>query len=217
MRAAKPLLEVNNLIVNLGSKSKWCSFKVNGGELVWVVGPSGAGKTSLLRTLARLNATISGEVILNERDWNQIPAAEWRTKLLYVHQKPVVFPGAVETNLQLPFTLKWRRDSSPDMKLAARLLSDLLLPDDILTRDACRLSVGESARVALVRSLIVNPEVLLLDEVTASLDPEARSAVSKLLKIWLADDCRCIVATAHDENLRQDIPGLEITLNEMSE
>ena len=181
------------------------TFSLAAGEALRVAGRSGSGKTTLLRTLARLNPPAGGELALHGVSWRDIPARLWRTRILYVNQKPVLFPGTVESNLKRPFSLSVRKNQAPDMGLAEEYLRRLLLPRAVLRQDALTLSVGESGRVTLARSLLVDPCALLVDEPTAALDPTAAEALTGLLKEWLAGGERVLVAVGHRRDIR-DLP-----------
>lgn len=207
-----PILEVDRLLVTVGSDRGpgVLSFTLAPSNVVWLTGPSGSGKTTLLKSLARLIAHHSGEIRFRGLTREDLPAAQWRSQVLYVHQKAVMFPGTVRSNLSRAFTLSLRHRQEPVIAEARDYLSRLMLPDDIIERDALVLSVGEAARVALVRALMVRPQILLLDEPTASLDPESREATAELLKEWLASNERGIVAVSHDDVLRTRLPGDEV-------
>ncbi len=99
-----------------------------------------------------------------------------------------------------------------DMEEATQYLTRLLLPEEILDRDAMVISVGEASRVALVRALLLNPDILLLDEPTAALDPAGRAAMAQLLSEWVSLPKRGIVGVTHDESVRNLLPGREVLL-----
>lgn len=213
------LLELKNFVFCLRGDecSPPISLNLCDRDVMWVKGPSGAGKTTFLRTVARLIPFLEGDLLLEGVSWTSIPAVEWRTRVTYFHQKPVVFTGTVLSNLQRPFALKSRQRQSLDLELAADLAAQLLLPANILSRDALTLSVGEASRVALIRGLLTGPQVLLLDEPTAALDPHAREALAETLRRWIAAGGRGIIAIAHDKEFMEMLPGHEMLLPGYSE
>jgi len=209
------LLSVHELALPFANKSesRSISFQLDPGNVVWIKGPSGIGKTTLLRILARLTASIRGEVFLNGISWKDISAVEWRKQVVYLHQKPVMFGGTVLDNLKKAFLLRCRVSEKLDLRLAGELVSRLLLDEHTLDKDARVISVGEGARVALIRSLLTNPCILLIDEVTSALDPVSRERVVFLLKEWFSAGTRGIIGVSHDEQLTGLLPGKEISLS----
>jgi len=166
-----------------------------------VRGPSGSGKSTFLRVLARLHPVVSGAVRLEGEDWLRYPGPEWRVRLVYVAQKPAMFSGSVLDNLVRPFELgAVRRRAELNMTLIEEGLDRLMLPRTILKQDAGRLSGGETARVAVLRAVLVGPQVLLLDEPTAGLDRESRSAFYAFMQGWLAKGNRALVMVSHGED-----------------
>ena len=100
----------------------------------------------------------------------------------------------------MPFQFKlMSRKVSPPPGQIEGYLKTLQLPNGILTQSAKTLSGGEAARIALIRSLLLEPQVLLLDEPTAYLDEENRSHLLALLKDWMAEKSRAIVMVSHNE------------------
>lgn len=149
------------------------------GEVVDVSGPSGAGKTTLLRALARMLPGVGGELLLDGEPAERIGAREWRTRVALLPQRAVIVDGTVRANLLLPWTLKVRHgETAPDDAALRRSLDALGLDDVALDRDAARLSVGQAARIALVRVALTRPQVLLLDEPDASLDEVSAAQVA---------------------------------------
>lgn len=138
--------------------------------LTVLAGPSGAGKSTLLRLCNRLDVPSTGSVALKTRPLDEIPVIELRRRVGMVFQTPVTFPGSVLDNL---------READPHISpsAASRLLDRTGLDPDLLDRTADNLSGGEAQRMCIARALATDPEVLLMDEPTASLDPAATKTI----------------------------------------
>jgi putative ABC transport system ATP-binding protein len=140
------------------------------GEITALVGPSGAGKTSLIRLLNRLDDPTGGTVEFDGRPLASYPVRALRRRVGFVFQVPVMFPGSVAENLRVAAALS---GESGDVEAEIeRLLPLVGLDGSYAPRDGERLSGGERQRVNLARALATRPDVLLLDEPTSALDPE---------------------------------------------
>jgi putative ABC transport system ATP-binding protein len=161
-----------------------------------LVGPSGAGKTSLLRLLNRLDDPVAGEIILDGRALGEYPIGALRRRVGFVFQAPTMFPGTVGANLQAAASLRQVGDTRP-----APAIDDVLaaveLGTDYATRDATRLSGGEQQRVALARALMTRPDVLLLDEPTAALDPEIAERLMHTVARLAAERAVTVIMVTH--------------------
>jgi len=158
------------------------------GELVEVTGPSGSGKTTLLLALARLLPDVSGELLLAGRPAREVAPAEWRTRVALLPQRTALVPGTVADNLLLPWTFRVRAHEAPPAAAhLTRALETVGLGGVSLDRDAARLSVGQAARVALLRVVLARPSVLLLDEPDASLDDASAAEVARVTGDFVAD------------------------------
>lgn len=146
------------------------SFSARQGEVTAIVGPSGGGKSSLIRLINRLDDPTTGKILLDKEDILRLDPLALRQRVAMVLQKPFMFEGTVLGNLQRPFL--FRQKPLPVAESAAvRHVMDLVrLAHDLLERDARSLSLGEQQRVNLARALITEPHVLLLDEPTSALD-----------------------------------------------
>lgn len=154
-----------------------------GGTLVDVVGPSGAGKTTLLLALARLLPGVEGSLALDGEPSSAIDPRTWRVRVAYLPQRSALLPGTVGHNLTLPWRLKVRAEVHPPGSEALRAALDRVrLSDVALDRDVARLSEGQSARIALLRTVLTRPRVLLLDEPDAALDEESAEQVGQLTR-----------------------------------
>jgi len=188
------------------------SGALEAGGILVLKGPSGAGKSTLLRTLARLVPPQGGEVHLQGRDWFSFPFTEWRCLVQYVPQKPVVFSGSLIDNLMIPFTLNSLQGKvSFDRNRAEALLKQLDIPPHLFNQTAATLSGGEAARMALVRAMLIDPEILLLDEPTAYLDGENRSRAMELIGEWVkAKHERGAIIVSHNDEDLESLPGVSI-------
>ena len=158
------------------------SARIPADGLTAVVGPSGVGKTTLLRLLNRLDDPDAGEVLLDGQDVRSYDVLELRRRVQYVGQVPVTFPGSVADNVGEGW-----QELLPRVGLALALGR----------RDADRLSTGEAQRMCLARALTLNPDSLLLDEPTSALDGVAQAGIEALIRS-VADDGLTVVMVTHD-------------------
>ena len=176
-------------------------LSVQAGTLIDVVGPSGAGKSTLLLALARLLPGVGGELLLQGEPAAAIDPRAWRVRVAYLPQRSALLPGTVGHNLALPWRLKVRAEvPRPDDVALRAALDRVHLADVALDRDTARLSEGQSARVALLRTILTRPAVLLLDEPDASLDEESADQVGLLTREFV-DAGGAVVRVRH---LRSD-------------
>ena len=174
------LLQAQRLVRSINGKAiiNDVTFDVNGGELLAIVGPSGAGKSSLLRLLNRLDEPTSGTVLLEGKDYREIPTRELRRRVGMVMQRPFVFPGTVAQNLQFGPQQQERTLSDDDIE-------DLLRGVGLTGyagENVAHLSGGEAQRLCFARALANRPSILLLDEPTSSLDEAAKFEVEAVIR-----------------------------------
>lgn len=155
-----------------------------------VIGPSGAGKSTLLRTCNRLEAPTSGTVSFHAEDVATLDPLLLRRRVGMVFQRPTPFPGTVLENLRVAEPGLAERE-------AVAALGRARLAPGFLNRPATELSGGEAQRVCLARTLVTGPEVLLMDEPTSSVDPQARVALEQLARDLSASGVRVVWVT-HD-------------------
>jgi putative ABC transport system ATP-binding protein len=177
------------------------SLRVRAGEAVAIEGPSGSGKSSFVRSLATLIQPDGGAVLLDGQDARQMRPTEYRRRVAFLAQHPAMFPGTVRDNLA---TGPRVHGLALDEPRAGALLRAVGLDDSFLAREARSLSGGEKQRVALARALANEPDVLLLDEPTASLDPEAGERIVALVRQLASRGLSVVMVThlsAHAEGL----------------
>lgn len=159
------------------------SFELQARECVVLQGPSGAGKTVLLRAIADLDPN-TGTAALDGVERSAMSAPDWRRRVTYVAAEPGWWAETVEEHYG-----DWSR--------ALSLVERLGLPARCGAWPVARLSTGERQRLALVRALLIEPRVLLLDEPTGALDPEAEAVVETILAERLASGTSILWVT-HD-------------------
>lgn len=170
------------------------SLKINEGEAISLIGPSGSGKSTLLRSINRLTDINDGEIPLNDISIYKMDPIVLRQKVCMVFQIPAMFEGSVQENVEYGLKIQNIRDPTR----IKQAMIDAGLSAEFLTRNTSKLSVGEQQRVAIARTLALNPEILLLDEPTASLDPELtqrfEATIDNLMRIrdltiiWVTHD-----------------------------
>ena len=173
---------------------------LDAGDRVALTGPSGSGKSVLLRALALLDPLDGGQVQWRGRPVTRARIPAFRRHVAYVRQRAALLDGSVEDNLRYPYSLAVYRDAAFDAARARTLFARAGRGADFLARDASELSGGEAQIVALVRVLQLDPDVLLLDEPTASLDPESVRAIEALVAEWFERSvtARATVWVSHD-------------------
>lgn len=204
------VLEFNELYRPFDKRSVFVreSGSVESGQILSVKGPSGSGKSTLLRMLARIIRSESGDVYWERKHWQTIAPATWRRSIHYVSQKPVMFAGTVEDNLRQPFSLREIKEHATFSEpLCRQYIEELDLPLELLQQNAPSLSGGEASRVALIRALLLEPAVLLLDEPTAYLDGSNRLQLVNLISRWVIEKpLRAVIIVSHNDD---ELGGLD--------
>ena len=168
------------------------------GETLTVVGPNGAGKSTLLLALANLLKPARGDIHFDGKSvkkWNDL---EYRRKISYVFQSPLLMDMSVEQNVALG--LKFRGVSKEESQERVGRWIQAMGVESLAKRRAGELSGGEAQRVSLARAFVLEPELLLLDEPFAALDPPTRSKLLEDLSGILSEDHRTAVFVTHNLN-----------------
>lgn len=197
---SEPLLAARRLGRRLGDRWLWrgVDLTLSEGSRAMLVGASGTGKSLLLRCLCALDHPDEGQVLFEGRAVKAREVPAFRSRVLYVQQSPALMPGSVADNVELPGEFDVHADAKRLSERAADLFSELDRPADFLGQRASRLSGGEAQLVGLVRALVLEPSVLLLDEPTAHLDPATTGRVEDLILAWTDAGRRAVLWTSHD-------------------
>ena len=164
------------------------------GEITSVVGPSGAGKSTLLRAVNRLIEPTAGEVYLSGTPTSEIDPLELRRRVGMVFQLPALFGETVDDAVLYGARLAAKKAD------AGELLEMVGLDPSLKVRDPQNLSVGQQQRVSVARALALEPELLLMDEPTSSLDEAARHRVEGLIRELNERSGLTILLVSHDLN-----------------
>lgn len=148
------------------------------GKIITLVGPSGAGKTTLLKLCNGLLSPDSGEIYIQDKNINSYKPVELRRLVGIALQSAPMVSGSVLKNLALPLELQGKQLSEKEAK---NLLHDVGLEDELLHRNIRDLSGGQRQKVSIARTLVNHPRILLLDEITSSLDRISTEEIEELI------------------------------------
>jgi len=193
----KSILELRDLSYEINERKilKNISFSINKGEFITLTGPSGSGKSTLLKIIGHLINPSSGNIIYENKDITEYNPTDYRKNVSYFFQNAVLFDETVYDNLAFPARI---REEDFDKKHAIEGLNTVQLPENYLDKSIHELSGGERQRIALVRNLMYSPSVLLMDEVTSSLDKENKEIILAFIKRLNQDRNMTILWITHD-------------------
>jgi tungstate transport system ATP-binding protein len=174
------------------------NLRVDRGEVFALIGPTGAGKTTLLRLIDLIDTPASGKVFFNGADVtvSEKVRLEARRRMAFVLQKPIVFNTSVYDNIA--YGLRWRGMGRSHIRKKVSSILEMVGLTDYKNRNARTLSGGEVQRIAIARAIAVEPEVLLLDEPTANLDPVSASKIEELIASIIRRDVVTVIMATHD-------------------
>lgn len=191
-----PVYQLRNLTKTYGERTVLCieRLEIHEGEFFCVVGPNGAGKSCLLRLLNFLESPTSGQIVFGGYSLNGNVSLGLRRRVTTVFQKSLLLHGTVQQNVA--YGLKIRGEKN--VRERTRQVLDLVGLSEFARASVKTLSGGEAQRVALARALVIEPEVLLLDEPTANLDPYNGSLIEKIVMDLNRERGTTIVMVTHN-------------------
>jgi len=196
-----PFLSISQLSFHVPGEStsifNHLSLEISEGEIMAILGPSGSGKSSLLRIICGLTPPSSGTVQLQGKDITHI--APHRRNIGMVFQGTFLFPHLTVSE-NIAYGLKMRKDSKESQTLRVKEMLDLIHLSNFSERDVAHLSGGETTRVAIARALAPAPSLLLLDEPLTGLDEHLRIDLAKDLRTALTTSGITAILVTHDRN-----------------
>lgn len=182
----------NTLIIND------MSFSLQQGSVNLFFGPSGGGKSTILRLMNRLDEPNSGTLKFNEKDITSYNSNRLRRSIVLNLQEATLFPGTVRENLHYPLKFSTETELPFDIEQIAEVCA---LPNHLLDRSADDLSVGQRQRASIARALMLKPAILLLDEPTAPLDIAVAEKFRTNLYRFCKEEGITLVVATHDLNM----------------
>ena len=203
------LLQIQNLKKTFGKNEILTDINetVSKGEVVCVIGPSGAGKSTFLRCLNVLEHPTDGKIIFEGQDLTQISEKQLnnlRQKMWMVFQNFNLFPNMTVLGNITAAPMKVKGQTQEEAEKKARELLDRIGLADKADQYPASLSGGQSQRVAIVRALAMDPEVMLFDEPTSALDPEMVGEVLEVMKN-LANSGMTMVVVTHEMGFAREV------------
>lgn len=192
----KNLIEISNLLVQRNQRDvlKINALEIKRGEILAVVGPNGAGKSTFLLALASLLQPTQGEIIFDgksQTEWNEL---EYRRKIAFVFQDPLLLDMSVQENIGLGLKFRGEKNIQEQVMHWAKAMG----VESLLKRRAGQLSGGEAQRVSLARAFVLNPDLLLMDEPFSAVDPPTRVQLLKDLSKVLKQSKRTTIFVTHN-------------------
>jgi len=172
------------------------SYEIEEGDFISIGGPSGSGKSSLLKIIATIISKTKGEILYQGIPLDQYEPTQYRKEVSYCFQSPVLFGKTVKDNLSFPYEI---RQMEFDQKKSINLLNALGLSEGDLEKEIKFLSGREKQRVALIRNMLFEPKVLLLDEVTSALDDANRTIIWNWLRALKKNGSITILMVTHND------------------
>lgn len=177
------------------------SLTIDSEHLTAIVGPSGGGKTTLLKLLNGMISPDSGKIYYKGKNLEEIDLVKHRQEVIMLQQVPTLFPGSIKDNLLIGF--RFANKKEPEKQRLLDVLLQMQL-EKSLDDDPKTLSQGEKQRLVLARALLLEPEVLLLDEPSSSLDEQTKREIIKSVASHIKEQNRTCIMVTHSNELAKN-------------
>jgi putative ABC transport system ATP-binding protein len=215
----KLLLDVRNITSHVSKENSavlnHIDLTLNSKDRLVVRGPSGSGKSLLLRSITFLDPIASGEVWFQGKRIQPGDIPAFRSEVIYLSQKPSLIEGTVADNLKYVLSFRVNETKIMPKEKVSETLSQFNLSENFLNQSAKHLSGGEAQIVALVRALLMDPKVMLLDEPTASLDRTRSDLFEKKMIQWIEGSSeRAFIWITHQQEQESRVGKSFLTLKD---
>jgi len=179
------------------------NLEINENDLIVIQSESGTGKSTFLKLFNRFCDPVNGRVLFNNKVLYEYEIDEIRSSIIYLPQLPFMIEGTVEYNLSFPFSFNAHKAKKYDPEKASEWL-DYFQLDVPANHDALKLSTGQKQRIALIRAMLLEPRVLLLDEPGSSLDSGNKNLIDRKIETLIdSSDLSVLMATHSETGFRE--------------
>ncbi|SKA98324.1 putative ABC transport system ATP-binding protein [Caloramator quimbayensis] len=182
-------------------------------KITSIVGESGSGKTTLLKMLNNIISPEEGEILYKEKNINDFDAIELRRKITMLPQNPVIYKGNILDNILVG--KKFAKSTDYDIEEIKKLMMEFSIGKD-LNSPADNLSGGEKQRLCIIRVLIMNPDVILLDEPSSALDEKTEDKVISYICNYVKQNNKTLVMVTHSSEIAKKYSDHIIEINKRS-
>lgn len=194
----KVFYEKNNIIL------KDIHLSVNDKDKIVISGETGSGKTSFIQLLNRMNENYEGTILFKNNNIKDIQPEKLRSQILLLPQEAFLGKNKVQAALEIPFQFKIHHHKKMDTELLYFLMEKFLLDKKLLDKEVNQLSGGEKQRFALIRTLLLKPDILLLDEPSSALDEKTSNLIRDYLIYQYEKTVLCI---SHNIQWQKSFPN----------
>jgi len=167
---------------------------IDSGALIGIIGPNGAGKSTFVKLIAGIDTGFTGSILYNQKRLTE--SSDTYKRMTLIFQKPYLFRTSVFDNIAYPLKIRGEKEAIIEVKVK-KLLVDLGL-EKLRDQPGKTLSGGESQKVALARALVFEPELLLLDEPTANIDPQSIMVMERVLGDFYEKNRPTVIMVTHN-------------------